>query len=177
MKSVIRLASTALLLPSFASGFQPTRASGAQRTTAKIVAIQKPAWPTQQLFVQNNSYQDWDTDYIEEDDENNKYQQQYYYRDDYDYEPLQENRQLIETTNTVLKAAHGSFKHVEGMANYLLQENPVVAFGIFVSAGLFVAYGMGFFMLDGDMESINPAANGAVPYWDEEILVMTRKIH
>ena len=162
MKSVIYCASATVLLSCLVSGFQPAR-------PARTATTSTVSRPPSKLFVQNENYQDWDTDYIEDDDD--------YGYDADDYEPLQEHRQLIETTNSVLKTAHRSFQHVETMANHLLQDNPLAALGIFVVAGLLTAYGLGFVLLDGDLESLNPAANGAVPYWDEEILVMTRKIH
>ena len=157
------------LCASFATGFQPSLMAATRTSRTRQPSTSQPPHV---LWVNNDSFQDWDTDYSDDDDD-------YDYKDydHYDYEPLQENRQLIQTTNSFLKAMHSSFQNVEGMANYLLQENPLVAISIFVTSGLVAAYALGFVLMDGDMESLNPAANGAIPYWDEEILVMTRKIH
>jgi len=144
------------------------------------------------LYVNNDpveGFQGWHTDYDddESDDEsvrtmtnnnnnNNNNNNKSVVLMKEDYEPLQENRQLIDTTNTVLRTFHRSFKNVETMANDLLNENPILSIVVFVGCGLFVAYTMGFFLLDGEMESILPTENGQVPYWDEEILVIERKI-
>jgi hypothetical protein len=139
--------------------------------TTKTRSISSRVW------VQNDPFQ-------LEDFSRDDYDLEYAYRgDDYDYEygydrePLQENRVLIETTNSVLRAMHNSFQNVEEIANTLLKEQPMVALGIFVSAGLVAAYLLGFLILDGCIESWNPNQNGAIPYWDDEILVMTRKLH
>lgn len=125
------------------------------------------------LFVNNPIDEDYD------------YDLEYAYRgDEYasyepydDREPLQDNRMLIDVTNGVLQTASSSFKNVEGMANGLLKEQPVTALAIFVGAGVVTAYLTGLVILDGSIESLNPSQNGAIPYWDEEILVMTKTIH
>ena len=101
--------------------------------------------------------------------------------DDFDFMGLsgkeEEDRWKIQLTNNVLGALHYSFKNVENNANGLLEENPLVAFTIFAGAGLVTAYVLGLFILVGCMESWNPIQNGFVPYWDEEIHVMVRRIH
>ncbi|CAB9528890.1 expressed unknown protein [Seminavis robusta] len=89
----------------------------------------------------------------------------------------QRNRWKIQLTNSVLQILHNSFKNVEATANELLDEDPVTAFAVFVGAGLVAAYVLGLFILDGCMESWNPVQNGMVPYWDEEVLVMIKKVH
>ena len=92
-----------------------------------------------------------------------------FYQDDNDGE-----RQRIELANNFLRASRSSFKNVESITNYLLNENPAIAIGIFVTVGLVVAYMTGFFFLGGYIETWNPAENDSIPYWDDEVLVITR---
>ena len=60
------------------------------------------------------------------------------------------------------------------MTNDLLKTNPMVALLIFVGAGALVAYISGFFFLGGYIETWNPAENDSIPYWDDEILIISR---
>jgi hypothetical protein len=128
-------------------------------------------------------YDDFEFDYHKY--YNNDMQQQVAMEDDNDYDSFfsssettsDEDRRKIQLTNQVLRALHYSFKNVENMANGLLEKDPLSALIIFVGAGLMAAYLLGLVILDGCMESWNPIQNGFVPYWDEEILVMVRKIH
>lgn len=92
---------------------------------------------------------------------------QIYYR-----APLTEDeRKREELTNAVLNASRSSFQNVEGKAFNLLEENPLLAFLIFVALGLVVAYISGFIFLGGYISSANPVENGAIPYWDEQLPV------
>jgi len=82
--------------------------------------------------------------------------------------PLQEHEQRRQDTiNSFLRASRDSFKNVEKATDFLLNQQPILAFAIFIGAGLMVAYISGFFILGGYIESINPAENDLVPYWDE----------
>jgi hypothetical protein len=130
-----------------------------------------------QLGSTNSEYPDYDD--FELDCKYNYYNDMQVMEDDYDFHPSEreEDRWKIQVTNTVLRTLHYSFKNVESAANGLLEEDPLIAFAIFAGAGLLAAYLLGLIILDGCMESWNPIQNGFVPYWDEEILVMVRKIH
>ena len=93
-------------------------------------------------------------------------------------QPQNEQTQKLaeDTINSVLKSSQASFKNVEQLTFGLLQQRPFVALGIFLAAGALVAYLTGFFILDGYIDSLNPAENDAVPYWNEpEIHTITRK--
>ena len=59
----------------------------------------------------------------------------------------------------------------------LLENQPLVAIGIFVACGLLVAYLTGFFLLGGYIENINPAENAHMPDWDEGILIIEPTNH
>ena len=72
-------------------------------------------------------------------------------------------------SDTVLKNSHVSFKNVEQMSENLFSNQPLVALAIFVSLGCLVAYFSGLYFLDGYISSPNPALNGGVPYWDEQL--------
>ena len=75
-----------------------------------------------------------------------------------------------------MKNSQASFKNVESLTFGLLQQRPFVALGIFLAAGALVAYVTGFFILDGYIDSLNPAQNDVVPYWNEpEIHTIMRK--
>lgn len=78
--------------------------------------------------------------------------------------------------NSFLRASQRSFQNVESMTNRLLNRQPLVALALFVGAGALVAYLSGLIFLGGYIETWNPAENDAVPYWDEEILIITRKV-
>ena len=78
--------------------------------------------------------------------------------------------------NHVLRASQKSFKHVESGTNRLLNRQPLVALAIFVGAGAMVAYMMGMIFLGGYIETWNPAENDVVPYWDDPVLVIERKV-
>lgn len=81
----------------------------------------------------------------------------------------EDERRRIELTNSFLKASRTSFKNFEGATDSLLDKNPLIAFGIFIGLGLFVAYISGFAILDGYIDSTNPLDNAAVPYWNEDL--------
>jgi hypothetical protein len=85
-------------------------------------------------------------------------------------EQQQQQQRHVEITNNILKASRSSFRHVEGVTDSLLSDNPAIALGIFVGLGLIVAYISGFAILDGYMDSSNPLENGVVPYWDEDLV-------
>mmetsp|Transcript_14875 Transcript_14875/g.16686 ORF Transcript_14875/g.16686 Transcript_14875/m.16686 type:complete len:290 (-) Transcript_14875:591-1460(-) len=74
---------------------------------------------------------------------------------------------VVDAINTSLKPLYTSFKYVERNTLLVMQTNPLLAVGIFVMAGLFVAYISGFVFLDGYIETINPATNDMIPYWDD----------
>ena len=78
--------------------------------------------------------------------------------------------------NSVLRASHTSFQYVESMTDGLLNRHPIIALAIFVGAGALVAYVTGLVFLGGYIENWNPAVNDSVPYWDEEILIISRKV-
>jgi len=62
-----------------------------------------------------------------------------------------------------------SFKNVESMSERLFAQQPMLALVIFASAGLLVAYLLGIFFLEGYMSSMNPALNGGVPYFEDDL--------
>jgi len=74
---------------------------------------------------------------------------------------------VVDAINTSLTPLYTSFKYVERNTLNVLQTAPLLALGIFVIAGLFVAYISGFIFLDGYIENINPATNDMIPYWNE----------
>ena len=78
--------------------------------------------------------------------------------------------------NHVLRASQKSFKHVESGTNRLLNRQPLIALAIFIGAGAMVAYMMGTIFLGGYIETWNPAENDVVPYWDDPVLVIERKV-
>lgn len=81
-----------------------------------------------------------------------------------------------DTINSVLQSSRTSFKNVETMTFRLLNQQPMVALGIFLAAGALVAYATGFFILEGYIENLNPIENDPVPYWNEpEIHTIMRK--
>ena len=82
----------------------------------------------------------------------------------------------VAAADNFLKANYDSFKNVEGLTNQVLQNNPLLAVGIFIGAGLFVAYLTGFLILDGNIESWNPAENGSIPYWEEGDIHVIQRI-
>lgn len=112
------------------------------------------------------------------------YNHRFYSQIDKDYDEYNDNITvgdedplLVDATNNFLKALRASFRTVEQPTTELLQKQPLIALALFVSVGLFLAYILGFIILDGCIESWNPAENGAVPYWDEEIHTISRRIH
>lgn len=88
------------------------------------------------------------------------------------------NKQAIleDSINTSLQISHTSFQHVERNMYAVMTEQPLVAVGIFVLTGLFVAYLSGFFFLDGYIETINPIDNDMIPYW-EDLSSANKHIH
>lgn len=88
------------------------------------------------------------------------------------------NKQAIleDSINTSLQISHTSFQHVERNMYAVMTEQPLVALGIFVLAGVFVAYLSGFFFLDGYIETINPIDNDMIPYW-EDLSSANKHIH
>lgn len=84
-------------------------------------------------------------------------------------------RKVEDATNSFLRASRSSFKHFEGMTNRLLNRQPLLALGMFVGLGFLVAYMLGFFFLGGYIETWNPVENDSIPYWDDEVLIITRK--
>ena len=86
------------------------------------------------------------------------------------------DRRTTELVNSFLKASRSSFKNVETSTNQLLNAQPLVALSIFVGMGVLVAYILGFFFLGGYIETWNPVENDAIPYWDDEVLVITRVV-
>jgi len=88
------------------------------------------------------------------------------------------NKQAIleDSINTSLQISHTSFQHVERNMYAVMTEQPLVALGIFVLTGVFVAYLSGFFFLDGYIETINPIDNDMIPYW-EDLSSANKHIH
>lgn len=85
----------------------------------------------------------------------------------YQQSPLSaDERVLQDAFNQFVLASRDSFKNVERATDFLLEKQPWLALTIFVGAGLLVAYISGFFILCGYIDSINPAENNAVPYWE-----------
>lgn len=85
----------------------------------------------------------------------------------YQQVPLsEEEKYRQEVVNSFVVASRDSFKNVESATDFLLAKQPIVAFMIFIGAGLLVAYISGFFILGGYIDDINPALNNPVPYWD-----------
>lgn len=78
--------------------------------------------------------------------------------------------------NEMLRASQKSFQHVESGTNRLLNRQPLIALAIFVGAGILVAYMMGMIFLGGYIETWNPAENDVVPYWDDPVLIIERKV-
>lgn len=91
--------------------------------------------------------------------------------------PSRNNQDMAEDTfNNVLKSSRSSFKNVEQLTFRLLNRQPLVALAIFLVSGALFAYTLGFFILEGYIDNLNPAENDAVPYWDEpEIHTIMRK--
>lgn len=79
----------------------------------------------------------------------------------------------IESINNFIRATRSSFRNVEGNTFRLLSQQPLVALVIFVVAGLFVAYISGFVILGGYISSPNPLENAEVPYWDDDLSILT----
>jgi hypothetical protein len=175
--------SNAFQAPIIARGRLPIeqrRVEGRSRISFNYFNFENPC--LRQLGSANSEYPDYDDFELDY----KYYTDMQVMADDYDYDfhassesesESEEDRWKIQVTNHVLRTLHYSFKNVEGTANGLLEENPLIAFAIFAGAGLVAAYLLGLLILDGCMESWNPIQNGVVPYWDEEILVMVRKIH
>lgn len=101
-----------------------------------------------------------------------------FYQDDdaRDTSASDRQKELERRINNFLRASQRSFQNVESMTNRLLNRQPLVALALFVGAGALVAYLSGLVFLGGYIENWNPAENDAVPYWDEEILIITRKV-
>lgn len=78
--------------------------------------------------------------------------------------------------NRVLLASSKSFENVETATNSLLRQQPLVALAIFIGAGVMVAYMLGMFFLGGYIENWNPVENDVVPYWDDPVLIIERKV-
>jgi hypothetical protein len=78
-------------------------------------------------------------------------------------------RQRIGMTSRLLKDAGSSFRNMQGKTDDLLEKQPFMALAIFLVVGLIAAYISGFAILGGYMSSANPAENGAIPYWDDEL--------
>ena len=89
---------------------------------------------------------------------------------------LTQDQRNIEMANNFLLASRRSFKNVEGLTLDLLNGQPLLALGIFVTCGLMTAYMLGFFFLGGYIENWNPVENDSIPYWDDEVLVIARKV-
>lgn len=79
------------------------------------------------------------------------------------------NQNDADATDTLYKASRNSFKNVESITMTLLNQQPLLAIGIFLTLGLIVAYGAGYCILCGYISSPNPLENGEVPYWDVEV--------
>ena len=71
--------------------------------------------------------------------------------------------------DSLLENSHSSFKNVEHMSESLFTNQPMVALVIFLGLGSVVAYMSGLVFLDGYISSLNPAQNGGVPYWNENV--------
>ena len=101
-----------------------------------------------------------------------------FYKDDdnMDAASYQRQREFEMKVNSFLRASQDSFQNVEAMTNSLLNRQPLLALAIFVGAGALVAYLSGLVFLGGYIETWNPVENDSIPYWDEEILVITRKV-
>lgn len=81
----------------------------------------------------------------------------------------QQHNQQHSLADSLLENSHLSFKNVEHMSESLFTNQPVVALVIFLSLGSLVAYMSGLVFLDGYISSLNPAQNGGVPYWNENL--------
>jgi hypothetical protein len=84
--------------------------------------------------------------------------------------------EMERSINLFLKASQKSFQNVEAGTNRLLNRRPLLALAIFLGTGLMVAYMMGIIFLGGYIENWNPAENDVVPYWDDPVLVIERKM-
>lgn len=81
----------------------------------------------------------------------------------------QEQHSQHSLADSLLENSHISFKNVEHMSESLFTNQPLVALVIFLSLGSVVAYMSGLVFLDGYISSLNPAQNGGVPYWNENV--------
>eukprot|EP00567_Pseudictyota_dubia_P000631 CAMPEP_0197467872 /NCGR_PEP_ID=MMETSP1175-20131217/65793_1 /TAXON_ID=1003142 /ORGANISM="Triceratium dubium, Strain CCMP147" /LENGTH=221 /DNA_ID=CAMNT_0043003961 /DNA_START=72 /DNA_END=734 /DNA_ORIENTATION=- len=81
----------------------------------------------------------------------------------------QQRDENLSLTDSLIEKTHLSFKNVETMSENLFANRPLVALAIFVILGLTVAYLSGLVFLDGYISSLNPAQNGGVPYWNENV--------
>jgi len=79
----------------------------------------------------------------------------------------QNPRWVTDSINASAQASRNSFRYVEKQTFSLLTGKPILAIGIFVAAGLMVAYMSGFFFLEGYIENWNPVENDMIPYWDD----------
>lgn len=77
------------------------------------------------------------------------------------------SHRTADAINSVLRASRTSFRNVEEMTYGVFDARPLLALGIFVTAGTVVAYILGFFFLGGYIDNWNPVENDVVPYWDE----------
>lgn len=89
---------------------------------------------------------------------------------------FESQREFELKVNSFLRASHASFQHVETSTNQLLNRHPMIALAIFVGTGALVAYLTGLFFLGGYIETWNPVDNDSIPYWDDEILIVSRKM-
>jgi hypothetical protein len=110
--------------------------------------------------------------------ENGQTSIQLFYQDD-DNNPdgaFDRQRDFELKVNSVLRASQSSFQHVEGLTNGMLKRHPMIALAIFVGTGTLIAYLTGLFFLGGYIETWNPVENDSIPYWDDEILIISRNV-
>ncbi len=100
----------------------------------------------------------------------------FYQDDDSREESIERRRELERKINNFLRASQRSFQNVESITNRLLNHQPLLALALFVTAGALVAYLLGLVFLGGYIETWNPVDNDTIPYWDEEILIISRKV-
>lgn len=84
-------------------------------------------------------------------------------------------RQRFAPDQALFQGLMPSFKNVERLTEYLLNNQPLVATAVFLLAGLVTAYALGLVFLDGYISSLNPADNGGVPYFSPDNDVPTNE--
>lgn len=100
----------------------------------------------------------------------------YYREENGDGTDFLTDKQNVEMANNFLRASRSSFKNFESLTIELLNRQPLLALTIFVGLGLMTAYMLGFLFLGGYMETWNPAENDSIPYWDDEVLIISRNV-